>query len=1238
MEMCKAIMPVDLPLLFRRVEQARHVQLQTLAHAYALRRTLGPVHSTSFRHAAEAVAATALAITTESTSANEAAAAAARAAGWQSNDSSLMQLRELLGEATSMRVEAATAHTDQNARLEVLLKVQVGQVNTMQVASSTLNNGLTHIFTTLIQRSEPPPPQLADLSSWQTQALRSSSLVLDLSLLCSLWLARVHQSIRAPERATALIPEVMRTRRQLRTALEGQLKAIAAASLEQHAGAAPSFVAGGTSKREREYAADAAGDTDFEMRDGGDGADADEDGARAAALAAWEKRCALVRTQTAMTRQEEVLCWLLSSGLPEGLLQMLPEIPALLADLDHAPADADDGSDMLGPYEAAPSPDGEALDARRMRVLSISAASPPPLLAPTGPAPEFHLARLRAALALFSSGGGVAAERPTSADVPLLHGPHHGLHVALSAAEGGGLLEPYASPRLACFDVAATVMPRQRGERVVSRVGLCGIPYGLHVLWPRSAHAVRATRQAARELMRLQAAGNSAARHVALIHSVWCEPAPLVSGDEGSLAAAGGISQGSGVGRHLVCVQSDAQATSIADAHHAGEVFDVDELWRLLRGIGAGLVALHAVGLCCDGALTAENVALVTDEMTRERDAVLCSVGSWPGADAHAAGGAAPERADDWATAACEPTAPYDEETPLPQPASACAADVWALGIFIWRLRYPSDPPPIRAPGAAGLVPPASPPPVSPQLSHASGGQSLYLQRDAQLRECIARMLRTDPAERLAAREVLAYPMPLHVPPPLLSKPGLGALQQELLRLRRLAAHLPPATAVLDPANLPHQMLAFVRSLPRPEDLFRRIELTLADVVAGTPHHASGAPCSLPLEHAISLFWRAALTDTSCVPLLHVADPPLDPDPTPRLPPDAPLPPLNATLEGEGGAEGLARQEDIGRLLLLSLAHSVPLPSWLPPHIFKALLHRLDALELPDLQAARPRTACRCALVLASVVGPEFEWVDPELPEMPLKPLEPPVPPPVDDEMMLDGAGGLDAHAPGESAMQVGNEHGSWTAGGATGYAAASRLRDGTVAGDDAKMKAARRALRWRLLEVREQATSAIVRGFDGALPPSLSAILNTVSVEALMLAGCAGRDLGATEVATCLSYEGWDEDDQTPRLFNQWLHTAEPLDRRRLVLLATGRVAPAAPQRIRLPSQGWVPSPKDGHPLTICLTIRKHWCEGAEQPRALRGAWELLLPRYNDVHALASAMGAVLSNLPEAESTVARL
>ena len=67
------------------------------------------------------------------------------------------------------------------------------------------------------------------------------------------------------------------------------------------------------------------------------------------------------------------------------------------------------------------------------------------------------------------------------------------------------------------------------------------------------------------------------------------------------------------------------------------------------------------------------------------------------------------------------------------------------------------------------------------------------------------------------------------------------------------------------------------------------------------------------------------------------------------------------------------------------------------------------------------------------------------------------------------------------------------------------------------------------------------------------------------MLAGCAGRDLGAAEACCCVAYDGWEEGDPTPRLFEEWLRAIEPLERRRLLLLVTGRVAPAAPQRVGL-------------------------------------------------------------------------
>jgi hypothetical protein len=90
-----------------------------------MRRKLGPIYSPAYRPGAEAIAAAALAVTTESTSANEAAAAAARAAGWQTTDPGLARLRELLGEATWMRVECASTHGEQSQRLDALIVAQL---------------------------------------------------------------------------------------------------------------------------------------------------------------------------------------------------------------------------------------------------------------------------------------------------------------------------------------------------------------------------------------------------------------------------------------------------------------------------------------------------------------------------------------------------------------------------------------------------------------------------------------------------------------------------------------------------------------------------------------------------------------------------------------------------------------------------------------------------------------------------------------------------------------------------------------------------------------------------------------------------------------------------------------------------------------------------------------------------------------------------------------------------------
>ena len=109
------------------------------------------------------------------------------------------------------------------------------------------------------------------------------------------------------------------------------------------------------------------------------------------------------------------------------------------------------------------------------------------------------------------------------------------------------------------------------------------------------------------------------------------------------------------------------------------------------------------------------------------------------------------------------------------------------------------------------------------------------------------------------------------------------------------------------------------------------------------------------------------------------------------------------------------------------------------------------------------------------------------------------------------------------------------------------------------------------------------------------------------MLAGCAGRDLSAYEISSCIHYEGWADDEWsqsgTPALFDEWLHSIEPLERRRFVLLVTGLITVRyAAASVRLP-------PK---------------------PRALRASWELLLPSYSDQATLAAALLKMMENTPE--------
>ena len=54
------------------------------------------------------------------------------------------------------------------------------------------------------------------------------------------------------------------------------------------------------------------------------------------ALDALELRGAVARSRCDLRGQEAVLHWLLCSGLPEVVLQLLPDMPELLTELAHA--------------------------------------------------------------------------------------------------------------------------------------------------------------------------------------------------------------------------------------------------------------------------------------------------------------------------------------------------------------------------------------------------------------------------------------------------------------------------------------------------------------------------------------------------------------------------------------------------------------------------------------------------------------------------------------------------------------------------------------------------------------------------------------------------------------------------------------------------------------------------------------------------------------------------------------
>ena len=145
-----------------------------------------------------------------------------------------------------------------------------------------------------------------------------------------------------------------------------------------------------------------------------------------------------------------------------------------------------------------------------------------------------------------------------------------------------------------------------------------------------------------------------------------------------------------------------------------------------------------------------------------------------------------------------------------------------------------------------------------------------------------------------------------------------------------------------------------------------------------------------------------------------------------------------------------------------------------------------------------------------------------------------------------------------------------------------------------------------------------------------------------LMVAGCAGRELSVAQLDECLVFEGWEPTSPTPSLLSKWVHGSSAADRRRLVMLVTGRVSPAAPSarhgapdRMQEPAivvRCWPELPPDGRQPDEPPIAAPH-----VPPRALRAAWELLLPDYGDMRTLNSMMDAALRKLPEAAHGHAR-
>jgi len=1206
---CRSVTPVDLPQLMRRLGQMLHVQVHTARHGYSLRRQLGTSNSVGYNSGAEVVASLAAAVATLGLQGLRDDVLPTVEFDSAELASGISQLRELLREAAGLGQEIGNMHSEQLERIATLIKEQRDYAT--ELKHSPLRTPLTRMWQLLTPLESANLPVLGELQRWLEQGSAACDFALEQALLAETWLVRVGQSMRCAQSVSARLPELLRTKRNILAQLRMRTWEARNSAQQTNATAFPRASVG---VRQQEVVAEAhardrlvertaernigvkakradsvatgrmhtldgeeMSDDAEQVEEASDewmGQDGEELGdEQQEEVVRWEARSAILRTLQQLRDQDTELLWILRNGGAEVQLQMMVEFAALVAPEPDCGLRPESGLEVIDKLCSETA--GPHLLELSLRSSSLSESTD-----------AMAVDRLATPEAVAEARAGGEPSWPLESELAVT--PRDRLRAALESldassdghSDGVACFPPLrdgwkgAAPTLACYswDARALALLDQAAAPSVALRGvpvlLKGSPCEVHVLTPKN---VRTLLLALRSLQHRQEAGCGCATRIVRIDHCWLER-KLIRGEA----------------CRLVTFHTDQRERL---SHALLSQLNARTRRRIARDVCAAVVAMHDVNLSCGGDITLSDVALSATPTIDDfrlsfppaREAFLCCVGAPLGDMCAPLRASAP---DAWASL---PPPPEAAASGVQPPRAAVTADIWALGTLIWRIccaDSTEEPPPQLPANGHGLL----------ELAGA----------DDDMRTLLASMFSPHPAQRPSATEVLMHPA-LNVGVSFgfaggstLRSPAnrtgvevvwqMRRLHSELFNIRRASADRPSVRWTVDatPRRVARRMLALTAELSA-DEIFCNIEVEMingsgegdADVGQGEAHAVS-------LSEALRLFWRDALREDLHPPILHVRARRtiMGSDTAPGLPTDAPLPPTDVSI-ADCLPESTREQAALGTLLLISLANGVPLPSWLPPSYFRILLGRASAVTLTDLQAARPRMACRCAMMLSSI-GSELEWDDLEEPSSLLPPelndlAEVAMPTPAGSQSSLSGFGA--AHSSSTSTPNV-------------------------------KLTLVDSALRWQLLGARQQAASALESGFRAPQPAPLSELLSHISCEALMLAGCGGFELSAAALESCIEFDGFEAHSQTPALLRTLLRDFDGLQRRLFVLLVTGRVAPAAPPPVSaMRIESW-----EG------IIVVRHWPNSVDlPPQPLRASWDLLLPNYNDAellrHMLAKAM-----------------